>query len=391
MLSNILPSIVLVLSASRLSNGAITPTFITEAARGLSSYLATLSHAPPPPSPHVVSISATPGHFYPEYDHLRPNPNATPLHEYFLGDATLEDVAGLQASMFPNHHNNPISRGNMETWIEDNQEYQALEDKQQAKIRSWLKQFFVDEVDSRLIREKATSFIWSLKQSSRAPDTIWWDQDLVEKNSANMEYISLVTIGDYLQFYDRESFKTTHEKVEEMTPKILQILSLDQNNELRKTALTIKELLKYKDSRGLRMYEDRMGEVISVLLKDFSTQNIQEKQDALHNLYIVFGTAPSKAKEKARNAIRNDPTLSPIFEHPHPDSRALNKRSTFVSKINYKSWGSHIRSLFLQPKRKQIVLPKTSMQKNTPRLGFVRLGVMTEFCQRFIGVAPSLK
>ncbi|KAI9614540.1 hypothetical protein KEM48_006006 [Puccinia striiformis f. sp. tritici PST-130] len=114
MLSNILPSIVLVLSASRLSNGAITPTFITEAARGLSSYLATLSHAPPPPSPHVVSISATPGHFYPEYDHLRPNPNATPLHEYFLGDATLEDVAGLQASMFQNHHNNPISRGNME-------------------------------------------------------------------------------------------------------------------------------------------------------------------------------------------------------------------------------------------------------------------------------------
>ncbi|KAI9606847.1 hypothetical protein H4Q26_006386 [Puccinia striiformis f. sp. tritici PST-130] len=269
MLSNILPSIVLVLSASRLSNGAITPTFITEAARGLSSYLATLSHAPPPPSPHVA------------------NPNATPLHEYFLGDATLEDVAGLQASMFQNHHNNPISRGNMETWIEDNQEYQALEDKQQAKIRSWLKQFFVDE-------------------SSRAPDTIWWDQDLVEKNSANMEYISL-------------------------------ILSLDQNNELRKTALTIKELLKYKDSRGLRMYEDRMGEVISVLLKDFSTQNIQEKQDALHNLYIVFGTAPSKAKEKARNAIRNDPTLSPIFEHPHPDSRPLNKRSTFVSKINYKS------------------------------------------------------
>ncbi|KAI9606849.1 hypothetical protein H4Q26_006388 [Puccinia striiformis f. sp. tritici PST-130] len=200
------------------SDAAITPAIYTDG-HEFSNYLTApwvlKSH---PSSPKTVAFHPRLDLSQGEYAHLMPNPDAIPLHEYFPEDLHLQKVAADQAVLITTRRNTPISLENWTPWIEGNVEYQGLEGREKAKIRRWIKQYYVDGVEKREIRDRASAFIWSLKQAAR-PDTIWWAKSLVDKNSKNNEFIDLVAIGDYLKFYDTAEPDMSDAYIKKVTPE----------------------------------------------------------------------------------------------------------------------------------------------------------------------------
>ncbi|POW16962.1 hypothetical protein PSHT_06559 [Puccinia striiformis] len=298
MWANLLSFTLLALSFSAWSDAAITPAIYTDG-HEFSNYLTApwvlKSH---PSSPKTVAFHPRLDLSQGEYAHLMPNPDAIPLHEYFPEDLHLQKVAADQAVLITTRRNTPISLENWTPWIEGNVEYQGLEGREKAKIRRWIKQYYVDGVEKREIRDRASAFIWSLKQAAR-PDTIWWAKSLVDKNSKNNEFIDLVAIGDYLKFYDTAEPDMSDAYIKKVTPKIIKTLSLDRELKPRRSALNIGQLMEYRDNQGFMRYKERMIVIIEDLLEGFPDKTDEEKQVILQDIYLIFGSTLAEARQKS--------------------------------------------------------------------------------------------
>jgi hypothetical protein len=234
-----------------------------------------------------------------------PNPDAIPLYKYFAKEPLLQKVAGDQSVLITTHRNTPISLDNWKPWLEQNNSYQTLSKKQKKAIRNWIKQYFVDGVEDQAIRENGIRFLWSLQQCNR-PNTIWWTKSLVDKNLHDNEFIDLVALGDLLKFASTAALEMTDKEVRKLAPKLLRILSLDQNKNLRRRPLNINQLMEYVEDENGSRYKVRMLPIVSYLLDDFHLQNEADKQFLFHQVFVIFGFPPLEIGFHSSDALKND-------------------------------------------------------------------------------------
>ncbi|KAA1064939.1 hypothetical protein PGT21_019718 [Puccinia graminis f. sp. tritici] len=306
--SNLLPFIVLaVLALSQLLEANITRAHFTEAAEEISNYVVTgFSHGSAgPPSPGTVALHPAFHRLDRDYVHLMPNPDGIPLYKYFAREPLLQKVAGDQSVLLTTHRNSPISLDNWKPWLEQNDSYTSLSKKQKKAIRNWIKQYFVDGVEDQALRENGARFLWSLQQSAR-PKTIWWTKSLVDKNLSENEFMELVALGDLLQFSETAALQMTDAEVRMLAPKLLRLLSLDQNKNLRTRPLNISQLMGYVENENGSRYKVRMLPILSYLLDDFLLLSPTDKQFIFHQVFVLFGFPPSEIGLHSIQLLRND-------------------------------------------------------------------------------------
>ncbi|WAR61016.1 hypothetical protein PtB15_13B267 [Puccinia triticina] len=280
-----------------------------------------------PSLPHHFTVGRDSSIYPPHshgYFHMPTHAKVGSLEEHFRGRPALQAVALEQLLALTTRPEKPMtmSTDNLRLWQNKNNGYMALNPRDRAEICSWLGNQFFDSHLGGKHRARDIGYIWSLEQLNRR-HPVWWKNSLISKGDPNNNgYIDLVDVGDLLNFFDPSgNFKLTAEQVNDIAPKLSDILYLGEDNNVRSVGLNIKPLRAYKDSAGVSMYESRTGQVMKELLRNFNRKTADEKKRVIQDLFLFTGTPPSEVIKRADNALnKNSESFQKLLEY-QGDSR----------------------------------------------------------------------
>ncbi|PLW10594.1 hypothetical protein PCASD_20183 [Puccinia coronata f. sp. avenae] len=245
----------------------------------------------------------------------------TASHEAFEGLPKVQNVVDA-ASVAITHQKAPLSADNLEDWKYIRSDMaQVSEDELRDAGELLLKKFASGFSDSKK-QEGVRNYVWSLLQSKRNPNEIWWKKTLVDAGSEQKKgFVDLVRLGDTLSFGDqRAGFEIPRKDLNKVAHDLANILIVDGEAHTRIKALPIDSLMSYKDDDSIPMYQSRVGQVMNYLLQNFDNKyNHEEKLDVMNKLYLFIGSSPDAARQWANKALllpKNTNALEALISNP---------------------------------------------------------------------------